>query len=150
MRNPKTWVGILTAAAATYAAFAIWRAWALFSEGDAVTRTLALAIVVIPVLGLALIIREIRFGLAMQRMGQQLALEGDLPVDDLPRTPSGRVIREAADFRFQELAERGSPRDWREWFHVAIAYEDARDRKRARAAMRTAEKLFRAEPPHNH
>ena len=61
MRNPKTWVGILTAAAATYAAFAIWRAWALFSEGDAVTRTLALAIVVIPVLGLALIIREIRF-----------------------------------------------------------------------------------------
>lgn len=146
MRNPKVWVAILTLAAVAYAVFVFWRAWALFTDGSAILRILALAIVVIPVLGLALIIREIRFGMAMQEMGRQLAREGGLPIDDQPRTPSGRVVRDAADARFAELAERGSPTDWREWFHIALAYEDARDRKRARAAMRTAEKLFRTEP----
>lgn len=146
MKNPKFWVAVLTLAAVSYALFAVWRAWALFVDGSVYLRLFAIAIVVIPVLGLSLIIREINFGISMQRMGQQLAREGGLPLDNQPRTASGRVVREAADARFAELAERGAPRDWREWFHIAIAYEDARDRKRARAAMRNAEKLFRAEP----
>lgn len=146
MKNPKVWVAVLTLAAVTYAFFAMSRAWAIFVDGSVYLKLLALAIVVIPVLGLVLIIREINFGISMQRMGQQLAREGGLPEDNLPRTASGRVVREAADFRFAELAQRGTPRDWREWFHVAIAYEDARDRRRARAAMRNAEKLFRAKP----
>lgn len=146
MRSPKFWVTVLTLAAFAYASFAMWRAWALFVDGSVYLKMFAVAVVVIPILGLVLIIREINFGISMQRMGQQLAREGGLPLDDQPRTASGRVVREAADSRFAELAQQGVPRDWREWFHIAIAYEDARDRKRARAAMRTAEKLFRAEP----
>ncbi len=67
-------------------------------------------------------------------------VEGGLPVDDLPRTPSGRIEKDAADERFAtyEQQVQEAPDDWRAWYRLAIGYDDARDRKRARAAMRRA------------
>ena len=147
MRNAKYWAYILAAAGVIYAVFALWRAWVVFQDGTLVAKVLALSITFIPILGIVLIIREIRFGLNMQAMGRQLGVEGRLPIDDLPRTASGRAEQNAADIRFNEIADRSESGDWRDWFHIAVAYEDARDRKRARASMRKAEKLFRAEPP---
>ncbi len=147
MRNAKYWAYILAAAGVIYAVFALWRAWIVFQDGTPVAKVLALSITFIPILGIVLIIREIRFGLNMQAMGRQLGAEGRLPIDDLPRTASGRAEKNAADIRFSEIADRSESGDWRDWFHIAVAYEDARDRKRARASMRKAEKLFRSEPP---
>ena len=65
---------------------------------------------------------------------------GGLPVDDLPRRPSGRVDRAAADEAFgrYKAAAEAAPDDWRVWFRLSTAYDAAGDRKRARAAMRTA------------
>src|SRR5690606_3179827 len=70
-----------------------------------------------------------------------LSEEGGLPdVSDLPRRPSGRVEREAADAYFAkreaELAQ--APQDWRAWYRVAHAYDIAGDRRRARDAMKRA------------
>ncbi len=146
MRNAKYWAFILAFAGLAYAVFALSRAWIVFQDGTLVTKLLAISIVVIPILGVALIIREIRFGLTMQQMGRQLSSEGRLPLDDLPRTASGRADKSAADQRFAEITELAGSNDWRDWFHIALAYEDARDRKRARSSMRTAEKLFRSKP----
>jgi Flp pilus assembly protein TadD len=54
--------------------------------------------------------------------------------------PSGRVDRAAADARFAERRAEveAAPDDWRRWYRLALAYDDAGDRRRARAAMRTA------------
>jgi Flp pilus assembly protein TadD len=89
--------------------------------------------------------RELRFGWAMQAMGRQLAAEGGLIRDDLPKTPSGRTQVEAADERFAVLVAEAEhdPDNWRVWFRLALGYDESRDRKRARSAMRTAVGLYR-------
>jgi hypothetical protein len=104
---------------------------------------LGLAVIVIPLLGAWMVWRELAFGLRTQRLGRELGESGGLPVDDLPRTPSGRVEKDAADVRFAEYEQevQQAPRDWRAWYRLAIGYDDARDRKRARAAMREAIRL---------
>jgi len=82
----------------------------------------------------------------MQSMGRQLALEGGLPERDFARDSSGRVNQDLADAYFSTLSHLNDSTNWRDWYLIAMAYEDCRDRKRARRSMRTAEKLFRIEP----
>lgn len=134
----------MLAATVVYIGFALWRAYLLVVSADPLAMGLGIALLAIPLLGLWLLWREIRFGIAMQRMGEQLAEQGGLPVDDLPKAPSGRPEREAADARFEvrKAEAEAAPEDWRAWYRLAIAYDDARDRKRARAAMRRALALF--------
>jgi tetratricopeptide (TPR) repeat protein len=107
-----------------------------------------LAVIVIPLIGAWVLYRELAFGIRTQQLGRELGEEGGLPVDDLPRTPSGRVERDAADARFAEYeqAVQLDPGDWRAWYRLAIGYDDARDRKRARAAMREAIRLHADAP----
>ena len=91
-------------------------------------------------LGLLLVWREVRFGQASARLGAELDAEGGLLVDDLPRRPSGRVERAAADDLFDRVRAEveASPEDWRGWYRLALAYDAAGDRTRARAAVRDA------------
>ena len=136
---------IIAGGVVAYMAFALWRGWFLVSSGDPVAIGLGLAVAVLPAIGAWLLARELRFGLRMQALGRQLAAEGDLAIDDLPRTPSGRIERDAADARFarERMRVEATPGDWRAWYRLAVAYDDARDRKRARAAMREAIRLHR-------
>lgn len=138
------WAWLLAAVTAVYVGFVAWRGWFLLGTGDPILVIFGLAIAVMPVLGVWFLWRELRFGFAMQRLGRALADEGGLPQDDLPRTPSGRAQLPAADERF-EAAKRDAtehPEDWRAWYRLGIAYDDARDRRRAREAMRQAVRLF--------
>ena len=79
-------------------------------------------------------------------MARELDAAGGLPVDDLPRTAAGRVERSAADAAFERYRAEteAAPGDWRSWFRLACAYDAARDRRRARSAMRRAIALHRA------
>ena len=131
---------ILATAVAVYLFFTVARSWVLIASGDPVPMALGVAVLVIPVIGAWVLYRELAFGMRTQQLGRELGAEGGLPVDDLPRTPSGRIERDAADARFVEYEEQvqRSPDDWRVWYRLAIGYDDARDRKRARAAMRKA------------
>ncbi len=144
--STRTVAWILAAAVGVYLVFVAARAWALIASGDPVPMALGVAVVVVPLVGAWAVARELAFGLRTQEMGRTLAREGGLPVDDLPRTPSGRIERDAADARFVEYQQQveADPADWRAWYRLAIGYDDARDRKRARSAMRTAIRLFRA------
>ncbi|MFD7946890.1 hypothetical protein ACFV5K_28800, partial [Streptomyces sp. NPDC059744] len=58
----------------------------------------------------------------------------------LVRTPAGRIDRDSADAVFVRRREEteDSPDDWRCWFRLAVAYQDARDTPRARKAMQRA------------
>jgi hypothetical protein len=143
--SSRTVAWILAAAVAVYLVFVGLRAWALISTGDPVPVALGISVVAIPMIGVWVLWRELAFGFDTQRLGRELGAEGGLPVDDLPRLPSGRIVKADADERFAEYEAqvRADPEDWRAWYRMGIGYDDARDRKRARWAMRTAIGLYR-------
>lgn len=101
---------------------------------------LGIAVLVIPLLGAYLVWRELQFGRQTEVLARELEASGGLPVDDLPRRPSGRIDRAAADeaFRRYRAEAEAAPDDWRVWFRLSTAYDAAGDRKRARQSMRTA------------
>jgi hypothetical protein len=141
--SARTLAWLLAAAMAVYLVFAGMRAAVLIASGDPVPMLLGISVIVLPLIGAWVLWRELAFGLRTQRLGRELGAEGGLPVDDLPRMPSGRVDKDAADARFPdyEAQVQADPADWRAWYRLAIGYDDARDRKRARAAMREAIRL---------
>ncbi|TAK69393.1 MAG: hypothetical protein EPO13_05740 [Actinomycetota bacterium] len=138
--TPRRWAALLVVVVVAYVVLIGVRCVQLIATGDPVAIGLAVAVLVVPVVAVGLVWREVRFGFRVQAMGRALDAERGLPVDDLPRTPSGRVELAAADAVFaQRQAEvDAAPQDWRTWFRLAVAYDDARDRRRARAAMREA------------
>ncbi len=135
----------LGALVAAYLVLVGWRGVLLIDEGTPTTVLLGLAIIVLPVVGAWVLWREIQFGIESQQMARELEAEEGLPVDDLPRRPSGRPERLAAEAAFEKrrAAVEAAPDDWRSWFRLAIAYDDAGDRRRARHSMRQAGKLRR-------
>ena len=128
-----------------YAALIGFKGLALLGSGSTVGVLLGIALLILPALGLLLVWREIEFGRRTARLARTLDAEGGLPVDDLPRRPSGRVDRAAADAQFEHMRQHteAHPDDWRAWFRLALAYDAAGDRTRARAAARHALALHR-------
>ncbi len=123
-----------------YAVLLGWRGVLLIGTGDPVAVVLGIAVLVIPLLGAVLVWRELRFGRQTETLARELEATGGLPIDDLPRRPSGRIDRAAADEAFlkYKAEAEAAPDDWRVWFRLSTAYDAAGDRKRARATMRTA------------
>lgn len=123
-----------------YLLFAVARGVDFIRAGGVAATLLGVAVLVMPVLGMWVLAAEWRFGRATQRLAGELAARGELPVDDLPRRPSGRPVREVADARFAEVRRRveADPGAWPRWFELATAYDACGDRRRARAAMRRA------------
>lgn len=136
----------LGALVSVYLVLVGWRGVLLVGEGTPAGVLFGLAVIALPVVGAWAIWREIRFGLEAQQMSRELEREEGLPVDDLPRRPSGRPERGAADAAFvrRRIAAESAPEDWRSWFRLAVAYDDAGDRRRARQTMRHAGRLHRA------
>jgi hypothetical protein len=131
---------VLAAVVAVYLVLVGWRGVLLIREGSLITIVFGVAVIAIPLIGAWLLWRELRFGLGTQAMARQLAAEGGLPVDDLPRRPSGRPERAAADAAFaaRKAETEADPENWRTWYRLAVAYDDAGDRRRGREAMRHA------------
>jgi cytochrome c-type biogenesis protein CcmH/NrfG len=119
------------------------RGVALLRTGEAVGVALGLAVLVLPALGVWVLVREWRMAVAVQRMADELERQGRLPVDDLPRSPGGRIDRVAADEAFERARAEAeaSPDDWAAWYRLAFAYDAAGDRRRARETLRTAARL---------
>jgi cytochrome c-type biogenesis protein CcmH/NrfG len=140
MNRTRIVVGMLVAVLVVYFVLLGHRGWVLLASGEPVLVALGVGVLVLPLVGAVLVAAELRFGVATQRLGEQLAAEGGLPADDLPRRPSGRVDRDAADavFARRRAEAEAAPDDWRSWYRLGIAYEDAGDRRRAREAMRKA------------
>ncbi len=64
----------------------------------------------------------------------------ELDVSSLPRRPSGRIERDAADALFVSVRDEleNDPDNWRRWYRLARAYDYAGDRSRARETMKKA------------
>ena len=141
---------ILAATTALYLIVIAQVAWQFIADGNPVAIVMGLAILVLPVIGVWVVYRELQFGVRTAELGRTLEASGGLPADDLPKRPSGRVEREAADARFTERQRevKAAPDDFGSWFRLSVAYDDAGDRRRARAAMRTAIAKYDASKEH--
>ena len=138
-------VVLVTALLALYVWAVAGRAVALVRTGEPAAVAIGAAVLVLPLLVVGLVGREIRLALTVQRMADELAGAGRLPVDDLPRSPGGRIDRAAADAAFAPYREavEAEPRSWEAWYHLAFAYDASGDRRRAREALRRAAALYR-------
>ncbi|EHR60728.1 tetratricopeptide repeat protein [Saccharomonospora cyanea] len=139
---------VVTLAVAVYLVLLAGRAVELLRSDDPVAIGLGAGVLVLPLLGAWMLVSTWRSGVQIQRLARRLEAEGGLPdTSDLPRRPSGRVDRAAADTWFDERRAEveADPRDWRRWYRLAYAYDIAGDRRRARATMRKAVELEAAE-----
>lgn len=139
MRSKITYV-VLSAVLVVYFFLAGTRGWYLLREGTPVTVAFGVAVLVLPAIGIWFLWHTTAFARAANALARELDAEGGLPVDELKRTPSGRIDRDSADevFRRRKEETESAPEDWRCWFRLAVAYHDARDTPRARKAMQRA------------
>jgi cytochrome c-type biogenesis protein CcmH/NrfG len=117
---------------------------AMIGSGRAAAVGLGVAVLIMPVIGLWAMTATLRAGFAHQKLARLIAEDGmELDVSGLPRRPSGRFQRDAADALFATVRTEveGDPEDWRRWYRLARAYDYAGDRRRAREAMKTAVEL---------
>lgn len=113
----------------------------LIRTGTPASIALGVGVLALPVVGLWAVLATLRAGFAHQRLARLAARDGmDLDVENLPRTPSGRIERDAADALFASVRTEleADPDDWRHWYRLARAYDYAGDRGRARETMRKA------------
>jgi hypothetical protein len=131
----------MTAALLVYLVILADRAILLIATGETLPVLLGIGVLLLPLLGIWIVVATWRSGTKIQRLSRRLDAEGGLPdTSDLPRMPSGRVDRKAADTWFDERQAEleAEPEDWRGWYRLAYAYDIAGDRKRARETMRKA------------
>ena len=139
-------VAVLTAALVVYFVLLGQRGVYLVGTGTLVGVLLGIGVLILPLIGVVLVVFELRFGAASASLARRLAQEGRLPDDSqLARRPSGRIERASADAYFETVRTRveADESDWRGWYELGYAYNLAGDRKRARAAVRTAIELSR-------
>lgn len=137
---------VMSVLLALYLAFSLWYGVTLVRVGSPIAIAIGVALLVFAVAGVWALVAEIRFGVRAERLGRTLDTEGGLPEEELPLRSSGAVDRAAAAQLFERyrLAAEASPEDWRSWYRLALVYDAAGDRRRAREAVRRAIRLERA------
>lgn len=138
-------VGILTVVSLVYLVLIGVRGIELIFAGGLRNIAFGFGVLLIPILAGGLILRELRFGYDTVQLGRTLAAEDGIPLDTVERDEFGRVDQAVADAEWQrrKMIVEQAPDDWRAWFLLAIAYDNARDRKQARVAARKAIALYR-------
>jgi tetratricopeptide (TPR) repeat protein len=119
-------------------------AMAFITTGEPAAVGLGLALMALPLIGIWVMVSTLRAGLTHQRLARIVRDEGlELDVSSLPRMPSGRIQRDAADALFETVRDEleQDPDNWRRWYRLARAYDYAGDRTRAREAMKKAVEL---------
>jgi len=139
---------LVVAATAALGLYMLVRAVDLFRTGTLSGALLGVGVLLLVGVGGLLVVGEVRLGADSARLARMLSAEGDLgEPGDLPRTPSGRLTREAADELFvrRKAEVESAPQDWRAWWRLAAAYGEARDTSAGRRAMRKAVALEKTE-----
>ncbi|WP_068277403.1 CvpA family protein [Aldersonia kunmingensis] len=120
----------------------------LIQDGRVVSIVLGIAVLILPLIGVWVVYATLRAGLAHQHLSRRIEEEGlVLDVSELPRMPSGRIERGAADELFEQVKGEweADPDNWRNSYRLARAYDYAGDRGRARETMRRAVHLEKLE-----
>ncbi len=134
-------IGFMCVALIVYFVMLGRAALVFITSGRPAAIGLGAAVLILPVIGAWVMVATLKAGLAHQRLARMARDEGmDLDVSELPRMPSGRINRDAADALFDTVREEleSDPDNWRRWYRLARAYDYAGDRSRAREAMKKA------------
>lgn len=123
--RPRTVVTLLVLALAYYVFVIGNRAVALLRDERLAFRGMGVGLVLLAVVGVVLVVAEVRFGAAAARLAREV----------------GDVERPAFDDA--KAAVEAAPEDWRAWYVLALAYDAERDARRGRTAMRRAIALRR-------
>ena len=128
-----------------YVALLGQRGFELLATANTIAQAMGALILALPVFALWGIVRELVFGLQIERLAKEVEAQGEWPNLAFELRPSGRPTRESADRVFESVREAAAaqPEDWHSWFNLGLAYDASGDRRRARASMRKALKLRR-------
>lgn len=134
---------LLVAALLFYFAVVGSRGLLLVRDGRVPFVLLGVGVLLLPLIGGWVVYQELRFGAATQALARELATEGGLPVDERVADGGAGVsagARGAADavFERRRAEVEAAPGDWRAWYRLAVAYDDAGDTARGRRSMRRA------------
>lgn len=99
-----------------------------FRSGSTTVAVVALAIVIVPLVGFRQVWRDLTLRRGVAAMAATLAAEAALVTGD------GAEIR--------VIEDKPDPKDWRSWYAMAGQLEAEDDHRRARAAMRHALSLY--------
>jgi tetratricopeptide (TPR) repeat protein len=140
MTSAKLGAVVMAALVLMYVALLGQKGYLFLLEPNPVAKVIGGSILVIPVVGAWAIYRELRFGLAIEKLGKLLENEGNWPRFRFGVLPSGRANKAEALQEFQEYkdAALADEDNWRKWFALGLIYDACGDRKRARSAMRQA------------
>lgn len=128
-----------------YISLSIFRVIQLSNYDDMTAVLWQVGIVLIAGISLGLIVREILFGIQLQKLARIMNEDERLLPDILPKLPSGRTEQSGADERFRQIQSEVEqyPDSWQNWFRLGLAYDEAGDRRRARESMRYSLKLYK-------
>ena len=109
-------------------------------QDNPVSKAMGVCILSLPLVGFWGIFRELKFGLAVEKLAKQLEDEKGWPSFQFSLRPSGRANKAEALLEFDEYksAVESDPDNWRKWFALGLIYDACGDRKLARNAMRQA------------
>jgi tetratricopeptide (TPR) repeat protein len=140
MTSAKLGAVVMSALVVMYLALLGQKGYLFLVEPNPVAKVMGIAILGFPLIGAWTIYRELRFGLAVEKLGAQLEAEGAWPRFKFKVLPSGRANKAEALQEFQEYkdAALADENNWRNWFALGLIYDACGDRKRARSAMRKA------------
>lgn len=142
-------VGAIATAALTlmYVAILGQHGWLLVNSKDPLQITFGALILAFPAFAIFSLVREFRFGIAVEKLGTILEAENEWPKFNFELRPSGRPTRDSARAEFQvyKAKAEADPNNWKIWFALGLTYDAAGDRSRARSAMREAIRLFSRE-----
>ncbi len=143
----KLWLAVMVAITLLYAFLLFERGVVLLQDGQPVAVIMGVAILVFPLLALATIFFEIRFGLRLAKL-EKLFLASGMESPGYELRPSGRAEPESGKRIFEQLkaALEKDEQNFLLWYLLADAYDKLGDRKRARQAARQA--ISRAKQAH--
>lgn len=133
---------VMAGALALYVVVAGGLAVGFLLAGTPLGIGVGIALLVVTAAGAWALARELVFGLRLDGAVRELAAAGGMP-EPLPATPSGRADAAAAEraFPVAKADVEAHPESWQSWLRLSMAYDAARDRKRARMAARKALEL---------
>jgi hypothetical protein len=105
------------------------RGVSLLGDHRWIVKGLGIGVLLLPLVGVAIVIAELRFGRATERLAQRL---GEDPC------PQAQTLDPDEAFPLRQAQVEAAPDDWQAWYRLAIAYADARDTPRGRRTMRKA------------
>lgn len=140
----KAAIAVIVLALAVYFVALGERAIVFLGDDRIGVKLIGAGVLVFPLLGVWMVWMTLRNAMRQDRIARRTAADGrELDTEDLPRMPSGRVERAAADELFAKVKAEWeqNPDDWQVNYRLARAYDVAGDRSRAREIMRRAVEL---------